>query len=158
MIIKKFTHKTLEWCPRPNTAVKLYPDISFDKLNSTNNDTINKLIKSIKLKLNKLNDSPRKKKAIKNTNTIKTLTSINNCLTNANEYIDFIIYNYDPNIHIEVIKNFFVIDCLHSNNDNKNFKIQLNNTNIKKLSNDITLGFINFNHFNNNNRIILVCP
>ena len=171
MIIKKNrADGIVEWCPRPKDGIELIPDVSFNKINDEVDITLSNLILKINEKLNTLNKETITDKYFNNYNTRKTLNEIYDCVNSAKNYINITIYNFDKNIHIDVIKNFFVIDCLNikntANNDViKNFFV-IDCLNIKNTANkvepaapiklnDITLGFVNFNYYNNNNRILL---
>lgn len=150
MIIKKNkTDGIAEWCPRPKDGPELIPDVSFNEINDEVDITLSNLILKINKKLNTLNKETITDKYFNNYNTRKTLNEIYNCINSAKNYINITIYNFDKNIHIDVIKNFFVIDCLNV----KNTANKVEPASIKL--NDITFGFVNFNYYNNNNRFLL---
>ena len=96
------------------TGLKIEPliDYSYENITTNNNETVKKYIPIILDKLNKLDKSKIVKKIFNNYNSEKLLLEINNYLDTQTNFVDIIIYNYENKINLDIIKNFYIVNCL----------------------------------------------
>lgn len=87
-------------------------DYSYENIVTNNNETVKKYIPIILDKLNKLDRSKTVKKIFNNYNSEKLLLKINNYLDTQTNFVDIIIYNYENKINLDIIKNFYTVNCL----------------------------------------------
>lgn len=141
---------------RPGLSIEPKIELTNNTINYETDTKINDIISEIKqLYTPALDNTP--KKEFKNFDDIVTLNEIKEYLTLNKKHSEIVIFNYNENINIELIKNFLVVDCLSGNTQLSS--VDLNNDDVlpvEKLDDSkITLGFINYNFYNNNNDFLL---
>ena len=105
MIIKNKPIKNEYFINRIGFKIEPLIDYSYENIATNNNEIVKKYIPIILDKLNKLDKSKTVKKIFNNYNSEKLLLEINN-------YLDTIIYNYENKINLDIIKNFYTVNCL----------------------------------------------